>query len=173
MENLPSREPSREPLNEKQVAFIIKYLALKKPYNKIKEDFQAFFERKISGEAIMDVEARHQPIVQEVAVRELSDIRRNPIAHPRIRLDILYDCLVMAMTPQIVRSVRITDTEYREIYGIDHGAVAKYLQLAREEEYLAKKLLLEKLKLDIEMDKDSGFVPVEIDTGMELVRELD
>ena len=157
----------------KRNLFIIKALALKTPYPKIKQDFQIFFEEKITGEEIMDIENKYKSDIEDVAVEELNDIRRNPLAHSRIRLDLIYESLKYAMKPRTIRSFKVSDTEYEEVQDIDHQAIAKYLQMAREEEYLAKKLLLEKIKLDLDIHNATGFEPVEIDTGIPEVRQIE
>lgn len=153
-------------INDQRKAFLIKYLALKTPYPKIRQDYQKFFETSITGEEIMDIESKYSSYIEEVAKKELIDIRKNALAHPRIRLEFIYQGLTDAATPKPIRSIRVGETEYETVLGVDHQAIINYLKLAHMEEYSAKKLLLDKIKMDIEIVReDSGFIPVEVDTG--------
>lgn len=157
----------------KRILFVIKALALKTPYPKIKQDFHIFFEEKITGEEIMAIEDKYKEEIEEEAEQELNNIRKNPLAHSRIRLDILNRAMEYALKPQGVRSIKVGDNEYETIMDINHQAIAKYVQLSRDEEYLAKRLLLEKIKLDLDIHNATGFEPVEIDTGFTQVKQIE
>lgn len=157
----------------KRTLFIIKALALKTPYPKIKQDFQIFFEEKITGEEIMLVEDKYSSTIEEVAYEELNNIRNNPLAHSRIRLDIINRAMEYALKPRVIRSYKISDNEYGQELDIDHQAIAKYCQLSRDEEYYAKKLLLEKIKLDLDIHNSTGFDPIEIIDGFNQVKKIE
>lgn len=154
------------PQPNNKTLFVLKALALKTPVTKVKQDYQVFFEEKITGDQIMEIEKAYSDLIAEIAIKELNDVRANPLAHTRVRLDLIYECLKYAMKARPVRSVKISDNEYEQVMDIDHQAIAKYLQLARDEEYNAKKLLLEKIKLDLDIHtSNSGFEPIEISDG--------
>lgn len=152
----------------KRLEFILTQLALKTAFTKIKSDYQQLFETKISGEQIIDVSQRYAKAIEKISEKELHNVRACPAAHSRVRMDFIYQGMLQASTPKEVRSVRTGDNEYNVVYDIDHSALAKYIQLAREEEYAAKKLMLEKIKLEIDIQRnDTGYEPVDVDAGFD------
>jgi hypothetical protein len=159
-------------LSTAELAFIIKYFALKRSYLKIKQDFHAFFEKKISGEQLMQVEASNKSIIEKQSKKEMSDIKSCKLSHSRVRLDILEAALEDASTPKAVRSIRVSETEWEQVYAIDVPSIAKLVQLAREEEFLYKRFLLELKKLDL-MDQADEFIntgyEIQVDDGLKRI----
>lgn len=156
-------------LGPEEKAFIFLYSALKHPLTEIKTDFEKFFESKIDGKIIINVQEKFKKEIAEKSKEELNDIGRVPIAHARIRMEFIYKGLQLASTPKVVSSQRISATEWMPVYDVDHTSIIKYLQLAFNEEITSKKLYYEILKnkdLLGESRPESGFKPVEVNTGL-------
>lgn len=154
--------------------WVIKKLALRRSYLEIKKEFDYIFSPKIvSGREILDIEKKYPEQIADAARRELSNIAANALSHVRIRMDYIYEGLQAARIPKAVRAVRIPsvspdiEDEIRVVEDMDHQAIKNYLQLAQAEEYLAKKLLIEvrKLDMDVPETRRSGFKPIKIDMG--------
>ena len=160
-------------LNEQHKAFIIKYLALRKDYLTIKKDFQVFFEQEVSGPQILEVEANYQNKITALAEEELNNIWAEPLAHSRIRLALAYEALQDARKQRVITpSQRISESEWLPPeMGMNLNAIATFLKIGQNEEYMAKRLLLEVKKLGLEEERDeiitSGFHNVTINTGIE------
>lgn len=124
------------------------------------------FEEKLEGETIYLIKKDNPSKIAVKAKEVLTDLKRRALAHAAIRLDYIEQGLMDAASPKPIRSVRVGEMEYEVVYGVDHAAIAKYIQLARAEEYEAKKLLLDMFKNDLVVGKESAFKPVEIDDGL-------
>ncbi len=161
--------PSKQ-LSEEHKAFIIKKLALKEDYIKIKEEFAKFFDCIVDGETIIKVENTYALVIHEVAQRELNNIAREPLAHARIRLRILHEALKDAMVSRIIKSSQVGENDWEVERGMNLAAIDRIVKNAREEEFFAKKLLLEVKKLKLEAEKEdivsTGF-SVQINDGLD------
>lgn len=154
--------------------WVVQQLALRKSLREIKDDFDYIFAPKqISGREILDIQNKYPDLIIETSRRELSNIAANALAHVRIRMDYILKGLRAAEKERVVQMFHYTDTngerQVHEEKDMNHAAVAKYLQLAQQEEYLAKKLLIEvrKLDMDVPETRRSGFKPIKINVGDE------
>lgn len=156
--------------NPEQEKFLIEQFALRTPIAKIKQDFKILFEVNPPGEALIQFKEQKVDLIKRVSAEILPDVKRCRLAHVSIRMRHLDDLLESAMTPRVIRSYKISDTEYAQDMAPDFPACAKFLQLAREEEYAAKRILLEKYKLDLDTtnnSRETGFNAVEVDDGFD------
>lgn len=158
-------------LSDKQKAFVIKYLALRRDYMKIKEDFETFFKVPVDGDAILELEEKYPLLIEEQAKVELNNIFAEPMAHARVRLALINEGVQDARKERIISTKQISEDEWVVEKGKNLQAIAKFVELGRAEEYMAKKLLLEVKKLKMGEDREdllnTGFINVEINTGME------
>lgn len=153
--------------------WIIKQIALRRKLPEIKRDFDYVFAPKIvTGREILDIELLYPDRIADEFNREMSNIAANSLAHVRLRMDCIELCLQEAMEKKPIRSVKVPgddgeDGEWKVVEGMDHQAVARYLGLAQSEEYLAKRMLLEIRKLDIDVPdaRRSGFKPIKVNIG--------
>jgi hypothetical protein len=153
------------PDKEKRKAWVITQLALKSPMTKIKQDYHVLFEEPIRGEEIIAIQSSYPSLIQQVADKELRDIRKRALAHQAIRLDIIEQGLRAALTPRVISTHRIADNEWKEEIDINHSAATKWVELAQKEEFFTKKLILEMYKADMGFEKSSGFERVDIADG--------
>lgn len=156
-------------LNKEETQFILMAFALKKPVVEIKIDFQKLFEKTLKGEVLIQFAGRYSDEIKALSKVEMENIGKVPITHSRIRMEFIYKGLQEASTPKAVRSIRVGPTEYEVTYEVDHAAIAKYLQLAQQEDFLHKKLYYEILKnkeILGETKPQSGFKPIELDSGL-------
>lgn len=157
--------------NTQQQEYLIEQFALRTPIARIMQDFKILFPATpISGEALIDFKKVNAYKIKDVSDRILPDVKRCRLAHVTIRMQILDQIIEDAMTPKVIKSYKVSDTEWAQDMGIDSLAALKALHLAREEEYSAKKILLEKYKLDLVGEggvRESGFSPVEVSDGIE------
>lgn len=151
-----------------KIAFIIEKFALHWDLLRIKEAYQQYFEEKINPVTLLELRSKFTKQIKEQEEIELKDISRRGMSHPAVRLDYIHMALEYALKPRPVKSVKVSETEYQVFYDIDHAAVAKYIDLAQKEEYMAKRLLVEILKNEIEspIAKRSSFEPVKIEDGL-------
>lgn len=151
-----------------KIAFIIEKFALRWDISRIKESYQQYFEEKINPVTLLELRSKFTKQIKEQEEIELKDISRRGPSHPAIRLDYIQMGIDYALKRRPVKSVKVSETEYEVFYDIDHQALAKYLDLAQKEEYMAKRLLVEILKNEIEspIPKRSSFEPVKIEDGL-------
>lgn len=154
--------------SEPKLAWVIKQLASFTPTTKIRSEYRHLFEEDLKGEDILKIEYMYKDVIKEVSKEELRNFSKRRLAHSAIRLDIINQGLQDASTPRAVRSVRTGENEYEVIYESDHMAVAKYLKLAQDEEFFAKKLYLEVIKAgldDTQKEKTSSYEVIDIEDG--------
>lgn len=158
-------------LTDKQKAFIVKYLALRHDYVKVKQDFDSFFKADIAGELILEIENKYPLLIEEQAKAELNNIFAEPMSHARVRLALIHEGIQDARKERIISTKQISEDEWVVEKGKNLPMMAKFIDQARAEEYMAKKLLLEVKKLRLGEDKreltDTSFYNVEINTGFE------
>jgi hypothetical protein len=168
-------------LTESQIAYLVDRISVKTSSKKIIEEVKVVYDGLVlTGEDIDDIKLKYGSLIEDRARTTLNDVRGNRLAHSRVRLDIIEQVLDTALAdlkPKPIRSVKISEQEYEIVTGIDTSvlsSIAKLLQLAREEEFLNKRLLLELKKLydtrGIEDDiSSSGFLDIQVDTGIKYI----
>lgn len=165
--NLPIR-----PLTDEQKAFLIEHLARGTEYEDIKSKFQLFFETGIDGSTIIQVKAKYSKLIDEL-IPQVRDPRESRLAHARTRLDELDQALNDAKTLRPVGpAIRIGENEWSPApTGMNIPGIVAICRAAREEEYMAKKFMLEVKKMKLEADKaeilDTGFSEIVINTGID------
>lgn len=155
-------------LSEPKLAWVIKQLAIFTPMAKIKSEYRVLFEENISGEDLIKIEQCYKDLISETSNKELKNFTKRRLAHSAIRLDIINQGLESASTPRAVRSVRVGENEYEVIKEPDHVAVSKYLKLAQDEEFFAKKLMLEVIKAGLDSEakeRTSRYEAIDIEDG--------
>lgn len=165
--------------NEERKAYVIERLALKDDLTWIKADFDKLFAPdKVTGEELMRFRATNRNLIEEFARQELANCRKEPLAHPRVRLRYLKNALDYAMTPQPIKSVPARsngkEVEYEVTYAPDHSAINNIIRTAQNEEFFVKKFFLETKKLELSRDEmggmdESGFEVIPLDTGLKLI----
>lgn len=167
-------------LNEQQTAYLVKQLALKEPLHKVKDTFNRLFEAKLIGEELINFEIDKKDLIEKVAQKELNDIKREPLAHSRVRLRALNDALQYAMTPRATKSVPVRaegkQIEYEVVYEPDYTAITNIVKAAQNEEFFIKKLFLEIVKNRLTEEElggngQSGFDVFVVDTGLKQIEK--
>ena len=162
-------------LNEERKIYLIKQMALKEPLHTLKANYMRLFQESITGEELVSFEISHKDLIEKVARKELNDIKKEPLAHSRIRLKILYDAYTYAAIPKPIKSVPVRqegkNIEYEVSYAPDYAAMGNLMKIAQNEEFFIKKLFLELVKNKLN-DEDlgdnggSGFSIFEVDNGL-------
>jgi hypothetical protein len=164
--------------NEERKAFLIKQLALKEPLVKVRDLFNRIFEERLTGEELMSFESTFKAAIEKQSMKELNDIKKEPLAHSRIRLRALNDALTYAMTPRATKSVPVRSEgkqiEYEVVYEPDYSAITNIIKAAQNEEFFIKKMFLEVLKNkltenDLGANGESGFSIFEVDNGLKKI----
>lgn len=165
--------------NDERKAYVIERLAMKDDLTWIKRDFDKLFSPDaISGEELMRFRASHKAIIEEYSRQELGNCRKEPLAHPRIRLRHLKNALDYAMIPQPIKSVPARsngkEVEYEITYAPDHSAINNIIRTAQNEEFFSKKFFLDAKKLELSKDDlggvdESGFEAIVVDTGIKML----
>lgn len=160
-------------LSDEHRAFVFMKLALKCPYNEIKQEFEQFFETKLDGRVIINLQAKFKDEIKSISEQELNNLDGVPISHSRVRLEIIYKGLLYAMKERTVgnyKEGKLGHEEWIVEKDINHTAIKNYLQLAQNEEFLSKKLLLEYMKakeLGVAVDKPkTSFKPIQVNANL-------
>lgn len=160
-------EFGKRKLSEAKIAFIIAKLALKMPYYIIKSEYERDYQEKIETETIQEIESVFEKKIAAQSKKEMSNIKRRSLAHPAVRLDFMLQALLYAFKPRPIRSVKVSENDYEVYYDVDHQAIKGYLQLAQNEDYSSKKLLLDLIKNEVpSFNAEEGFETIEIEDGL-------
>ena len=167
---------SLDKYEEGELDFIQERLALKMPIHQLITEFkQAYDGRPLTYDIIYRIKNLFKEDIKQRAIKELNNPTAVPIAYSRIRLGVIQTALEIACQMKGRGSYPITGdnglTQYKEKIDIDHQAAAKWVDLAQKEEFLAKKLIFEKLARGItqrmpEID-NPGIPSVALYTGCE------
>lgn len=137
-------------LKSNQVEFVKKLLAIKVTPTDIKSEFRSYYDgANIDGDAIDLIQDLHKDEIREIARKELSNPGAVGMAYSRVRLEFAQKALKIASEYKGRRSYAVTNaqglTEYKEIMDIDHASAERWLKFCQAEDFLARKLKLEKL----------------------------
>jgi hypothetical protein len=164
------------PLNSAQEEYLIEKLAFQDTnLTEIQEEFEKFFKTSLNGEVLWVLRKEKAEAIAQKRTEMYSQTDTIPCANPYPRLALAQSRLeFLAKNPKVVKSVRagsITDkTEYwKEISEIDDDRLHKWATFAQNEEYLAKKLLVELIVKEVDKKKipTSGFKPIRVSSGLE------
>lgn len=166
-------------LNDERRVYLIERLALKDDLTWIKRDYDKLFSPDVcTGEDLIRFRASNRLVIEEYAKQELANCRKEPLAHPRVRLRYLKNALDYAMTPQPIKSVPVRsngkEVEYEITYAPDHSAINNIIRTAQNEEFFVKKFFLDAKKLELTREEmggmdESGFEVITVDTGIKLL----
>lgn len=146
-----------------QLDFIKERLALRDDKIKILQNFRIAYEtEKVCMQDIQEIASDCKEEIRELASRLLSDINAVPIAFERVTLELLQQAIAECLTPRPLGSYQVTEevpdetgestvtkTMFKEKVGRDMANLAKFIKLAQDERFFAKKLRLEKLSRGI------------------------
>ena len=136
-------------LKQNQINFIIKALAIKADPVDIKSNFRSYYDGAVvDGEAIDLIIDIHKDDIRDTARKELSNPGAVGMAYSRVRLEFAQKALKIASEYKGRRSYPFTKdglTEYKEVMDIDHTSAEKWAKFCQAEDFLARKLKLEKL----------------------------
>lgn len=165
------------PFNEDMEDFLLDEMA-HQSHNliAIQEKFNRFFKVEMSGEAFMRFRREKKEAINQRRSELYNQTDSIPVSHAFIRQSIAESRIEWLTQNEIVlRTVRKINDKgneyYEEVKSINDPELRKWCEFAREEEYLAKKLMLEIIVKEVEDKKakekllSSGFKPVAIDTG--------
>lgn len=120
-------------LTPQQVRFIVELIGAMIPPSQIQAKFSSMYEGKeISPKLIKEVELEHAQEVSEYHEMYLKYIGSCPIAHTRIRMDILYKIATEAMKERLSHTVSVNG-ESIPISKPDLAIALKALEIARRE----------------------------------------
>lgn len=158
-------------LRKDQIEFIKHRLSILRSDSEIQEEFRQKYGNYLPLDPINKVRTTHKEDIKEAIVKELNNPSAVPVAYSRVRLEAIQRGLAIAFEKKGRRSYAVTNdagqTSYKEFEDIDHANIQKYLELSMKEEFLAKKLLLEKLTRNIKEPEvtDQGTPVVNIISG--------
>lgn len=152
-----------------EIAYVIELLAAMCTVDEIKKKFFEFTYpgKTLSAKTIQKIILRFGKQIRERNEAYLRNISGNPLAHQRVRLDILQRIVDDSMKQRPSHSVKIADDQYEVVTKADNPTAINAIKLAmtdlnkREELDLAK----QKLKLD-EDDEDFEIGEFEVDNGV-------
>lgn len=161
--------------NDEQIEFVKDRLAVKTSPSQIINEFKQCFDgANATYQMILDIKRLFKDEIKKQSTKEMNNPNEVPIAHSRVRLEVVQKALEIAWQYKGIGSYPVTDpvtglTTYKEKMDINHQAIKEYLKIAAAEEFMAKKLILEKLSRGItsstpEIDKP-GTPVVHIFTG--------
>lgn len=156
-----------EGLEPGEISYIIELLAAMCSEEDIKKKFFEFTYpgKALSGKTLQKVSFRFAKQIRERNDTYLRNIKGNPLAHQRVRLDILQRIVEDSMKQRASHSVKITNEDYEVVTKADNPTAINAIKLAMLDLVKREELDMQKLKLDQEED-DGGGQEFIIDHGM-------
>jgi len=165
-----------ESLDKNHKFFILERLAKGVDPLVIKDQFQKFFELKIEGSAILEIQRNNKEEIKaarsEIYNNGIEDL---PLAHAYTIIAIsqmrVEDLL---KNPKIMRTVRRIDEAGREYWDeikeIDDSQIDRYLRIAQTERHFNIKAEIQKVVSQVDKRRipTTSFKPIIVDTGFEL-----
>jgi hypothetical protein len=168
-------------LNKEREAFLIENIAFRRnSLAQVREDYNRMFDQSVSGEQIWQFVQTNKAKIEAYARRELNNVRKEPLAHCRNRLSILYEMVQSAMVPKVIKSYPIhaegKEVTYETETAPDYSAVDRLIRTAQNEEFFNKKVFLEIKKMDllpedVQGKLDSGFEVITINDGLKTLED--
>lgn len=150
-----------------EITYVIELLAAMASETEIKKKFFEFTYpgKVISGKTIQKISLRFAKQIRERNEAYLRNIKGNPLAHPRIRLDILYRIVEDSLIQRPSHSVKVSNEEYEVVTKADNPTAINAIKLATMDLVKREELDMARERLDKEKpDDDSG--EIEIDDGL-------
>lgn len=170
------------PLNNitpKQRGWLLREVARRKDYVDIKKAFDYMFAPQvITGQEILDIVDNYPDELRAAERAELADVSSVAVAHQKLRLEkiqwAIEQCEVARPTGSYRKTVNGQD-EWVINEEPDFTNLAKFIALAQTEQFTSQKLLLEKIKLDLEIPefRKSGIREITVDAGEGLDEDED
>jgi hypothetical protein len=164
------------PLNPEQEEYLIEKLAFQDTnLTEIQEEYEKFFKTSLNGEVLWRLRKEKANLIKEKRESLYSLTDTIPCANSFPRLALAQSRLEdLAKNPKVVRTVRkgsISEKQeyWEEVKEIDDDRLHKWATFAQNEEYLAKKLLVELIVKEVDKKKIplTGFKPIRVSSGLE------
>lgn len=156
-------------LPEDHLTYVIRLFAKERSYNEIKALYLEFWGKPIAPEVVMSIERDYADRIGAERSLEQRDIARKYLAHSANRLDKIEQGLNEAWKERQIGSFRGTGMDGKDCWvpemGKDLNNYRGFLDLARKEEELQKRLYLDAIKLDIEASQVRKHTIINVDTG--------
>jgi hypothetical protein len=138
-----------------EIVFIIELLSAMRPIDEIQERFHKFTlnQKRIHGSKIIEIERDHSSRIKRQREMYLKNVKGNPLAHPKVVLDILYDIVLESRKPRPVNSVKVGDNEFQIVEKTDNETAIRAIKTAVDYMSDLEKLSMAKSKLPKD-DKD-------------------
>lgn len=156
-------------VTDDQLAYLVRLFARERTYNEIKVLYLEFWGKPIAPETIMQIERDYAERIAQERLIEQRDIARKYLAHSANRLDQIEQGLKEAWKERQIGSFRGTGMDGKDCWvpemGKDLTNFRGFIDLARKEEELQKRLYLDAIKLDIEASQVRKHTIINVDTG--------
>lgn len=151
-----------------EVLVIIQLSAAMLSMEEIKTKFYSFTERKkrITSDQIIEIQADFGTLIEKKSKEYLKNIEGNPLAHPRILLDAIYDIYKESRKKTPSGSVKTSETAYEIIEKEDLKTALAALKLAIDYQTSMKRIQIEEDK------KRKDPIPESIPTEWEIDDQL-
>lgn len=156
-----------------EIGWLLRQLAKRRSIADIKKEFDyAFAPKVVSGGVLLALPTRFPELFRQAEKAELADISASMLAHVRLRLEEIENGLKEAKELVYKDVRRYTDPETGEekllwVVEKNFAARAKFIELAQREEFMAKRFMIERWKLqdDLPDVRKSGFKEIKVDSG--------
>lgn len=146
-----------------EVSFIIELLAAMAPMSEIKNRLFELSGKIISEKTVRKVQIRYANVVQEQMKAYLNNIEGSPLAHPRIRLDLLYRIVQDCLTQRPDKSIRVDPENFEVVSKADNSTAVQAIKLAAQDMAALENIKIQKKDKGIDDDDSESY---EVDTGM-------
>lgn len=156
-------------LEAQEVAYIIELIAAMSTTEEIKKKFFEFTYpgKAISAKQIQKISLRFAKQIRERNEAYLRNIAGNPLAHQRVRLDILHRIIDDSLKQRPSHSVKVGDDHYEVVTKADNPTAINAIKLAMTDLNKREELDLAKEKLRLNQQDDEQYTgEIEVDDGV-------
>lgn len=142
-----------------EIAYVIELLAAMCTVQEVKKKFFEFTYpgKDISAKTIQKISLRFAKKIRERNEAYLRNIQGNPLAHQRVRLDILHRIIEDSMKQRPSHSVKIADDQYEVVTKADNPTAINAIKLAMTDLNEREKLDMTREKLKLEQESEEDF----------------
>lgn len=115
-----------------EIVYIIKLSSALRPVEEILDKFFNFTgkQKRVTGDTILEIQADFANRITRESEIYLKNVAGNPLAHPRIVLDICWDIVKECRKPMPSHTIKIADNQYEVVEKSDNDTALKAVKLA-------------------------------------------
>lgn len=139
-----------------EVILIIQLSAALQTIDEIINKFYTFTDKKkkITGSQVMEIQADFSTFIAKKSSVYLSNVDGNPLAHPRIILDLCLELYKECRIKTPTHSIKVADNLYETVEKSDLKTALAALKLAKDFQ-----VELKKIKMEEEKEKKKNNIP--------------